>query len=424
MKILFTPYGGGSMAHIVRSFPIARELQHLGHEVLFTTTKSKKSFIEGQGFKTFGSGHPDVNLNDEDDQSVKYFRDHRREFIEWFQDEINAVYYFKPDVIVNSPSFFGAISGKKTNTQYVTILNSQWLTTFQGLMGLGLSDKKFSNNLLRKFLHPIFTKKFEKLYLEEIKTFYKELEIDSVPQKRSDLHSDHRIIIPGVPEFEPLEINHKSVSFVGPIFWEGFESERFHPSMHFKDHAKPLIYITLGGSIFRKDSYEKLISSFNRRKEWNIVLSIGPNFTREKFQSDNEHFIIRQFVPGLGVNEHAKVMVNTASHGSVMQALWHGTPIVAIPHNIDQATIASRIKELGIGINLNPIGFKDFTNREVYFKKALEVTSEDIENAVNEILNNYEKYQKNILDIQASLKKYPNAHKRAAQIILEHAKNR
>jgi UDP:flavonoid glycosyltransferase YjiC (YdhE family) len=56
-----------------------------------------------------------------------------------------------------------------------------------------------------------------------------------------------------------------------------------------------------------------------------------------------------------------------------MQALWHGKPVVAIPYNIDQATIAARLVELGIGFNLNPVGLRDFSDRQRYFDKAVSV---------------------------------------------------
>src|SRR5690606_28427811 len=88
---------------------------------------------------------------------------------------------------------------------------------------------------------------------------------------------------------------------------------------------------------------------------------------------DRGNFAIQPLTPGLKACAHADVVVGTGSHGTAMQALWHGKPVVAIPYNIDQATIAARLVELGIGFNLNPVGLRDFSDRQRYFDKAVAV---------------------------------------------------
>lgn len=426
MKVLITPYGGGSVAHVVRCLTVADELKRRGHDILFTAPKSKKSFIEERGaYKVFGQGHADVNLNDESDQSITYFKKNRDKFLDWLGDEIKAAESFKPDVIINSPSFFGPLAAHKLNIPYVAIINAQWLMEFQGLLGLGKSRDHLGDSILRKLAKPIFAKKFEKVYMAEICQFYKDLGITYVPDKRKDLYSHNPFLIPSIPDFEPIEkTNRTDIHYVGPLFWQGFESEGFDPKKLFKDFAdKPFVYVTLGGSIYRKKSYDELISTLQQKTDWNILLTIGPNFERDTFPADSSHLIIRSYAPGLAVCQYADVIINTASHGTVMQALWHGKPIVGIPHNIDQATIASRLVELGVGVNLNAIGIRDFSDREKYFKKATSISWDYVVSQTEKVLaDNSIKSQAE--SFKAKLRKYSNGEKKAADYIESYAKQR
>lgn len=425
MRILFTPYSGGSIAHIVRSLAVADELKKRGHDILFTTIRSKKKFINDAGYEVFGDGHEEVNLNDQDDQSINYFYKNRDKFLDWLQDEIVTTEKFNPDIIVNSPSFFGPLSGLKTGKPYVSIINAQWLTPFKGLLGVGMSQDHLTHRMCRKIGKPIFSHSFERMYMDEIQGYYKALDIGYMPKKRIDLHKHYPIIIPSIPEFEPLNPRHpkdphKDIHYVGPLFWQGFEKP-FHPSMYFKDLSKPLIYISLGGSIYRKQSYDQLIHSLIDKKEWNSILSLGPNFERSEFPEDTTNFKIVSYVPGLGICEYADAIINTAGHGTVMQALWHGKPLVTIPHNIDQGTIASRLEELGLGVNLNKINLKDFFKREQYYTKATQVPFSTIITATKKVLNNPHTHS-NTHKYKEIFRSYDNASEQSADIIESYAR--
>jgi len=388
MKILFTPYSGGSIAHVIRCLAIADKLKERGHKILFTTTKVRKPFINQAGYEVFGEGHAEVNLNDEKDQSINYFRNNRHLFLDWLADELKAVEAFQPDIVVNSPSFFGSLIRHKYGIPYVTILNAQWLSHFRGLLGLGKSKDDLSHLFLRKLLRPVFTKRFEALYLKEIQEFYRALDIGYIPSKRVELHMHNPILIPSIYEFEPLEPDTRDdVHFLGPLFWRGFEDMEFDKHKMFTNPDKPLIYVCLGGSIFRRDIYNNMIRLFIGQKEWNVIMSIGPNFQRSDFPPDTGHFTLKEYVPGLKAAEQAEAVINTASHGTVMQALWHGKPLVTIPHNIDQGTIAARIQELKAGVNLNAVSILDFSKREKYFLKATRIEPTQMLTSVKHILS-------------------------------------
>lgn len=373
MKVLFTPYSGGAIAHITRLLPIADVLKARGHEILFTTSAAKKTFIERAGHAVHGAGHADVNLNDEHDQGVSYFANNRDLFLSWLGDEIEAARTFGPDVIVSSPSFFGPTASLKLGIPQVAVINAQWLPEFKGLLGLSLAGDGFGHRITRTLARPLFERKFSAKYLPEIRAFYDCLGIAERPRDRADLNRRTAVLVPSAATFEPVGRQRDDLHFVGPLFWSGFERAPFEPAELFADPSKPFVYVSLGGSIYRKQSYFDLVHALAERSGWNVLLTLGPNFPRADFPPDSGRFVIQSLTPGLKACRHADIVVGTGSHGTAMQALWHGKPVVAIPHNIDQATIASRLVELGLGLNLNPIGLRDFADRQRYFDKAVSI---------------------------------------------------
>ncbi|MFC5488346.1 hypothetical protein [Dokdonella soli] len=379
MKILFTPYSGGAIAHIARLLAIADALKARGHDILFTTSTSKKVFVERSGHAVHGEGHADVNLNDEHDQSLSYFANNRDLFMSWLGDEIDAATAFRPDVIVSSPSFFGPTASLKLGIPQVSVINAQWLPEFKGLLGLSLAGDGLDHRIMRTLARPLFERKFSAKYLPEIRAFYQRLGIDERPHDRADVNRRTAVLVPSVAAFEPIgRSGRNDLHFVGPLFWSGFERVRFEPAELFADLSKPFVYVSLGGSIYRKQSYLDLIDALAARTDWNVLLTLGPNFPRADFTADRDNFVIQSLTPGLKACMHADIVVGTGSHGTAMQALWHGKPVVAIPHNIDQATIASRLVELGLGLNLNPIGLRDFSDRQRYFDKAVSIPWRDV----------------------------------------------
>ena len=204
MKILFTPYSGGAIAHITRLLAVADELRARGHEIRFTTSAAKKAFVESAGYAVHGAGHAEVNLNDEHDQGVSYFANHRDLFLSWLGDEIDAARAFAPDVIVSSPNFLGSTASLKLGIPQVSVINAQWLPEYRGLLGLSLAGDGIGHRVTRAFARPLFERKFSARYLPEVRGFYQQLGIDELPYSRADLHRRTAVLVPGIPDFEPV----------------------------------------------------------------------------------------------------------------------------------------------------------------------------------------------------------------------------
>ena len=225
--------------------------------------------------------------------------------------------------------------------------------------------------------------------MSEVLDAYKQLGITNDIHTRDELYEPMHILIPGDEEFEPQIVLNGKSKHIGPIFWNGFENMRTDLTgkniLEFKKDSK-LVFITFGGSVFNLETYERILEYIPKLKA-KVIVALGPNFSRENFQPDDENMLIRRFVPGLRVSKYSDVVVNTGSQGAIMQALQNGKPVVSFPVGIDQAYFANRLEELEVGKNVNKSNILKFAKRESYQITDNRVP-ENLISAIIEVLNN------------------------------------
>jgi len=409
MKILFTPMTSSSIAHMIRSFAIADRLIKDGHKVIFTSCTDKYDFIKNNGYEVVKTYTP-FNLNDEKDQSFNYMTEHKKELLEWFKCDIDTAIENKVDLIITSPGFFGPHVTYMTGIPTLALMNGQYTISSKGLMGISLATNSIKNIILRFILRPIFEKKFIKIYLKEIFNIYDQLGIVSSIKTREDLYDKMDILIVGDDIFEPqCKIKNTKATHVGTPFWDGFEEMETDITESFLTKFKgdkKLIFINLGGSVFDKKLYNKIVRIAEKMPH-QVLMVLGPNFKRIEFPKDTDSLLIRSFVPGLLVSKMADGVVNTGSQGALMQALSSGTPVVAFPIGIDQAYFANRLEELKLGININKVNILKFSNRESYHFKELSIMK-NLNKSIKTILNNKCYLQNAQQFAKESNKRHPN----------------
>ena len=113
--------------------------------------------------------------------------------------------------------------------------------------------------------------------------------------------------------------------------------------------GRPLLYISFG-TVFNDqlEAFRVCCEAFGGTS-WRVVLSIGHRTDPADLGPLPDNFEAHRTVPQLAVLQHASAFVTHAGMGSVMEALWFGVPMVAIPQAVDQYVNAARIAELGIG---------------------------------------------------------------------------
>jgi MGT family glycosyltransferase len=103
---------------------------------------------------------------------------------------------------------------------------------------------------------------------------------------------------------------------------------------------------------------------------WHAVLAIGERLDPAAFRPHPAHVEIHQVVAQPDVLAHARAMVCHAGLNSVMEALYHGVPLVVVPRTLEQESNAARVVELGLGVALPPDGVSAGLLRETVDRVA------------------------------------------------------
>lgn len=161
-------------------------------------------------------------------------------------------------------------------------------------------------------------------------------------------------IVPLIRQFQPdADSLDERYLFVGPSIRPADPADDF-PFGHLD--GGPGLYISLGTAISRGSGArftEMCFDAFGG-SEWRVVLSAGAGTDLASLPAPPANFLVRGYVPQLGVLPRAQVFVTHGGVNSVMEAMWFGVPLVAIPHTIEQLMFADRAAQLGLGTRLDP----------------------------------------------------------------------
>lgn len=199
-----------------------------------------------------------------------------------------------------------------------------------------------------------------KIGLYRIKYRFKKIDPQKILKKKYDVDLSLRDIfinkeglnIVYTSKYMEPNIYHseKTYQFVGPSLFFKKEQDDF-PFDKLK--GKKVVYISLGTLLSNNSNfYKKCINAFSN-KEYYVVISTGFEIDLTEFGDLPENFIIRQSVPQQKLLEHVDLFITHAGMNSVNEAIYHGVPMLLLPHQIEQKMIAKRVREMGIGIVMN-----------------------------------------------------------------------
>jgi MGT family glycosyltransferase len=132
--------------------------------------------------------------------------------------------------------------------------------------------------------------------------------------------------------------------FVGPTLGTWQTAEEWSPSSD-----APVLLISLG-TVFntRPEFYRTCVEAF-ADSGWEVVMSIG-GLDPSLLGPLPGNFSVHARVPQVAVLRHASAFLTHAGMNSVMEALYHGVPLVAVPQIPEQRAVAARAAELGLGV--------------------------------------------------------------------------
>jgi UDP:flavonoid glycosyltransferase YjiC (YdhE family) len=331
VRVLCTFAGGAG--HADPLVPVALALRGAGHEVAFHGRRSGAGTAMGQGLPLF----VDADEAPGDPRTIKPLepidRGREERLLSGFTDRIARARAAKiialtatwrPDLIVCDEADFGAmIAAERTGVPHVVVL-----VNASGSFGR------------LEVVAPALRRVRRDLGLDRDG-------VGSMIQGRLTLN-------PFPPSFRDprFPLPETSVTYRGgPIVPAGAaEPEALGRSRG----EGPTVYVTLG-TIFPAESgdlFPRLLGAI-RTLGVRAIVTVGRELDPARFGSQPDHVSIERYLAQDLVLPLVDLVVNHAGSGSILGALGHGLPIVALPMGADQPWNADRVEALGLGIVLD-----------------------------------------------------------------------
>jgi MGT family glycosyltransferase len=135
-------------------------------------------------------------------------------------------------------------------------------------------------------------------------------------------------------------------AFVGPCIGNRGPEPAWQPPAD----GRPVLLVSLGSFRFddQQDFLRTCVEVF-ADTDWHAVIA-SPDGDEPAAVPRNVELL--RWVPQLAVLRRADAFVSHAGMNSVMESLYFGTPVVAVPKMPEQRLVASRVAELGLGLHL------------------------------------------------------------------------
>ncbi|WP_327723421.1 glycosyl transferase [Streptomyces europaeiscabiei] len=140
-------------------------------------------------------------------------------------------------------------------------------------------------------------------------------------------------------------------AFVGPTFTEPAQDLWSPPA-----DGRRTALVSLGTESGDRGGFFRLCAEAFDPDDWHVVMTLGRGSDPSLLGPLPAHVEAHPWLPHPAVLPHADVFVCHAGMGSLMEALFHGTPVVAVPRAHELALSAGRLEQGGVGRSLPRAG--------------------------------------------------------------------
>ncbi|WP_218863552.1 macrolide family glycosyltransferase [Actinopolyspora biskrensis] len=134
------------------------------------------------------------------------------------------------------------------------------------------------------------------------------------------------------------------VRFVGPSPRRNGAERDWTPP----DRDAAVLLVSLGTVANRRpDLFRSCVRVF-AGGPWHVVVATG-DLPADEIGEVPDNVELHEFVPQLSVLRYASAFISHAGMNSVMEAMLHRVPVLAVPQTPEQRTNAARVEELGLG---------------------------------------------------------------------------
>jgi UDP:flavonoid glycosyltransferase YjiC (YdhE family) len=121
-----------------------------------------------------------------------------------------------------------------------------------------------------------------------------------------------------------------------------------------RERARPLVYLTLGTYVHGQVSALREAAEGLRRLAVDALIAVGPDGDPGDLGALPDSVRVERFVDQAALMPHVDVVAHHCGSGTMLGALWHGLPQLALPHGADQFTNAQALLDSGAGRRLLP----------------------------------------------------------------------
>jgi UDP:flavonoid glycosyltransferase YjiC (YdhE family) len=133
--------------------------------------------------------------------------------------------------------------------------------------------------------------------------------------------------------------------YTGPLgLWE----QPIEPPSYLEEPGEPWVLVSISSQLQDDLPLAEAALVALADKPVRVVITVGPDHRPEEISVRPPNAHIEQSVPHSAVLKRGVLLVSHAGHGSVMKALWEGTPMVLVPWGRDQPGVAARAEALGV----------------------------------------------------------------------------
>ncbi|MET7641829.1 macrolide family glycosyltransferase [Streptomyces sp. NPDC005438] len=343
--VAFMPFP--AFGHINTTLPIVAELVRRGHRVTFATNGRFEPLVAPTGARILRyeswlasrklpdqvdadyMAHEPVRSIDEAIATVPIYE-------EGFADDI-------PDVLLYDVSTFaaGRVLARKWNRPAIELF-----ATFASNEHYSLTQE--IGNLYKGEIdphHPALVDFFVKQG-----TLLKENGLEGVTLEEFNAPAEESNLVFLPRSFQPAqETFDDRFAFVGA----SVGNRVAEPEWDEPEPGRPVALVSLGSFDFdHQGGFVRTCLEAFADSDWHVVVAAGESVRREELGPVPDNVRLMDWVPQLSVLERADVFVSHAGMNSVIESLYFGTPVVAVPHMPEQRLVAARLVELGLGTHL------------------------------------------------------------------------
>lgn len=336
--------------HVNPTLPIVSELVARGHRVSYATSAEFAPRVAAAGAAPVvcASVLPSVMSGERYplDDPVAMADGFLREAVVSLPDQTAAFEADRPDVILYDYAAFGA-----------QILARRWgipsvRTSPTHAWGRDYTDEVELVNIMLE--EDPGWQAYRRASREFLDAHGIDLEIEEVIQRgRAD---EYLVTIPRELQKNADHID-DHFTFVGPCI-----GLRPHDGVWEPGDDRPVLLVSMGSILVVEPDFFRVCAEAFGGSQWRVVVAAGGKVDRSTLGELPLNFEVHDVVPQLSVLARATAFVTHAGMGSMLEALYHAVPMVAVPRTFDQFDNAAALERLGVGVG---IAFDDLTPRRL-----------------------------------------------------------